>query len=317
MLGRVLIPLGALCCLMPQVSSGAALLLGAALAIFLGNPYQETHPDKVKKLTTLLLQSAVIGLGAAMNLAVVASVGASGIGYTAAGIALTLALGFALGRLFKTSRDTSVLVSVGTAICGGSAIAAVAPVLRAKNEDVTVSLGVVFLLNSVALWAFPPLGHAFELTQHQFGLLSALAIHDTSSVVGASLSYGQEAMVTATTVKLARALWIVPVSLFIGWLVSRSEQASTGPVKAKKPWFILGFLIMAALVTYVPVLQPTGAVVNSIAKRLLVVSLFLIGASLTRATLKKVGLKPLMLGVSLWIVVASLTLAALKLDWIA
>ncbi|RYZ77172.1 MAG: putative sulfate exporter family transporter [Proteobacteria bacterium] len=307
-------PLGALICLLPQISSGIALFLGVAIALTLGNPYLTSS----KKLTTYLLQISVVGLGAGMNLNIVASVGLKGIGYTVIGIVLILALGFALGKFLKTERDTSILITVGTAICGGSAIAAVAPALRAKSQDVTVALGVVFILNSVALFIFPPLGHHFALSQHQFGLWSALAIHDTSSVVGASLAYGAEAMQTATTVKLARALWIVPVSLGIGWLAARTRNIDErGEVKAKKPWFILGFLIAAALVTYVPTLAPAGEVVNLIAKRLLVVTLFLIGASLTRETVKQVGPKPLIQGVALWIIAASATLLALKLDWIA
>lgn len=316
--------IGAAVCLLPQVSSGTALFLGVAIALTLGNPYL----TRSKKITTYLLQASVVGLGAGMNLNVVASVGLKGIGYTVIGIVLTLALGLLLGRFLKTDKDTSILITVGTAICGGSAIAAVAPVLRAKSHEVTVALGVVFVLNSVALFVFPPLGHFFALTQHQFGLWSALAIHDTSSVVGASLAYGAEAMQTATTVKLARALWIVPVSLGIGLIVGRQasrREASvqgeskkvTEPVKAKKPWFILGFLLAAALVTFVPSLAPAGAVVNLVAKRALVVTLFLIGASLTRETVKQVGPKPMIQGVVLWVVVASATLLALKLDWIA
>lgn len=312
MLGQFLIPAAALLCLLPFISSGIALFLGAALALTVGNPYLRT----TKKFTTYLLQASVVGLGAGMNLEIVASVGVKGIGYTLTGIALTLAIGTLIGRALKVEPETSTLVTVGTAICGGSAIAAVAPAIRAKSNSMTVALGVVFVLNSVALFLFPPLGHALNLTQHQFGLWAALAIHDTSSVVGASLAYGNEAMLTAMTVKLARALWIVPVSFGYGWLATRKGGGESA-VKAKKPWFILGFLIAAALVTYVPSLQSVGLVINTVAKRTLVVTLFLIGASLTRETLKEVGVKPLIQGVALWLIAASATLLALKLDWIA
>jgi uncharacterized integral membrane protein (TIGR00698 family) len=237
-------------------------------------------------------------------------VGLQGIGYTVVGISTTLLLGYLVGKILKTESDTSVLISVGTAICGGSAIAAVAPVIRAKHQSVSVALGTIFILNAVALFVFPPLGHFFSLSEHQFGLWSALAIHDTSSVVGASMQYGAEALQTGTTVKLARALWIVPVAFVIG-LIYAKKNKEAGAAKGKKPWFILGFLIAAALVTFIPELQAAGHIVESIAKRCLVVTLFLIGSSLTRETLKSVGPKPFFQGVLVWLTVASLTLGAI------
>jgi len=310
-MARILIPLLALLCLAPFVSSAAGLFLGVAVALFLGNPYLA----QTRKITHTLLSAAVVGMGAGMNLHVITAVGLQGLGYTVVGLALSLTAGFFLGKILKTDQDTSILITVGTAICGGSAIAAVAPVLRAKHQHVSVALGTVFVLNATALLLFPFLGHLLHLSQHQFGLWSALAIHDTSSVVGASMQYGAEALQVGTTVKLARALWIIPVAFGIGFWqakkVSSQEKAQT-----KKPWFILGFVAMAALVTWLPELQTAGSWVNTAAKRLLVVTLFLIGASLTRETLRSVGIKPFLQGVFLWILVAGGTLTAIHWGWI-
>lgn len=311
MLARILFPLAGLLCLAPFISSGTALFIGVALALIFGNPYL----DLARKFTHRLLAISVVGMGFGMDLAVIGRVGLQGIGYTIAGISLTLTLGYFIGKLLKTDRNVSILVSVGTAICGGSAIAAVAPVIRAKSHEVSVALGTVFVLNAVALFLFPPLGHYFELTQHQFGLWSALAIHDTSSVVGASLQYGAEALQIGTTVKLARALWIVPIAFVIGWIVSRNQEAGAAG-KGKKPWFILGFILAAALVTWVPILQPAGHVIESIAKRLLVLTLFLIGSGLTRETLRSVGARPFFQGVLLWMIAASATFGAIEAGWI-
>lgn len=311
MLPQILFPVVGLLCLAPFISSGAALFLGVALALIFGNPFL----DLTRKFTHRLLAISVVGMGFGMDLAVIGKVGAQGIGYTIVGIFVTLTLGYFLGKILRTDRNVSILVSVGTAICGGSAIAAVAPVIRAKSHEVSVALGTVFVLNAVALFLFPPLGHFFEMTQTQFGLWSALAIHDTSSVVGASLQYGPEALQIGTTVKLARALWIVPIAFAIGLVVSRKEEAGAAG-KGKKPWFILGFILAAALVTWVPVLQPAGHVVETVAKRLLVLTLFLIGSGLTRETLRSVGARPFFQGVLLWIFAASATLGAIELGWI-
>jgi uncharacterized integral membrane protein (TIGR00698 family) len=308
-LGHVLLPLGAILSLTPWLSSGTALLLGVALALAVGNPYLTL----TKRYTTLLLQIAVVGLGAGMNLIVVGKVGAQGI----VGIFLALILGTAIGRLFRVGENTSILISVGTAICGGSAIAAVSPVLRAKSNEVSVALGTVFLLNAVALLIFPPIGHHFTLSETQFGLWCALAIHDTSSVVGASLQYGAHAMEVATTVKLARALWIVPVAFAIGLLRSKKDTNSHAAGKAKRPWFILGFLLAAALVTYVPALGPIGHEVEWAAKKIMVLTLFLIGASLTRDTLRAVGIRPFFQGLLLWILMAAGSLGAILGGWVA
>lgn len=310
----ILFPIFALLTLTPYVSSGVALLGGVLFAVFLGNPYAE----QTRKYTHNLLSLSVIGLGAGMNLIVVGQVGLAGIGYTVIGIASALILGTILGKLLKINPETSLLISAGTAICGGSAIAAISPVIRAKPQEVSISLGTVFILNAVALFIFPLIGHHFSLSETQFGMWAALAIHDTSSVVGASMQYGAHALQVGTTVKLARALWIVPVSFGIGLLWARKNKAADASAagKAKKPWFILGFLIMAALVTWIPALQEPGHVIEGIAKRLLVLTLFFIGSNLTKETLKSVGIKPFVQGLGLWIVIASCTLGAILAGWI-
>jgi len=308
-LAHYLLPLGAALALLPFSSAAAALLAGTVLALALGNPYQQL----TRRWTHGLLALSVVGLGAGMNLRTVARAGLHGLGYTVLSIGFTLSLGLWLARRFGVNRDTGLLVTVGTAICGGSAIAAVAPVIQAEEHDVTVALATVFLLNAVALFLFPPVGHALGLSQDGFGLWSALAIHDTSSVVGAGLAYGPRALEVATTVKLARALWIVPVSLGLGALWNRRVPAGSGPrAKARKPWFILGFLVAAALATYVPVLHAPGQLLARVAKQGLVLTLFLIGANLTRAALRKVGPRPFVLGVSLWLVVSVVSVLAIR-----
>lgn len=308
-IAHYLLPLAALLTLTPWVASGGALVLGLLVALMFGNPYAV----QAKNLTHRLLALSVVGLGAGMNLGIVAHVGLQGIGYTVIGIATAILLGTILGKLLKTEKDTSLLITIGTAICGGSAIAAVAPVIKAKHHEVSVSLGTVFMLNAAALFIFPFIGHQLQLEQNQFGLWSALAIHDTSSVVGATLQYGAQALEVGTTVKLARALWIIPVAIVIGILRARKNQAhpEAAAGKAKKPWFILGFLIAAGLVTWMPSLVPYGHQVEAVAKKLMVLTLFLIGSSLTRETIRSVGIKPFVQGVILWIMMASLSLAAI------
>jgi uncharacterized integral membrane protein (TIGR00698 family) len=319
-MAKPLIALLATLCLVPDVPAlgwraiptWGALLLGVAVTLGLGNPWAEP----TKTLTPRLLALSVMGLGAAMDLRTVAVVGLQGFGYTVVGITGTLALGALLGRALAVRRATGILVSVGTAICGGSAIAAAAPVIGAEPEDTSAALGIVFLLNATALLLFPFLGHRLGLSQRAFGLWAALAIHDTSSVVGASASYGPEALVVATTTKLVRALWIVPVTLALGALVSRSMTETPEKPKARRPWFILGFLAAAALVTLLPALRPAGAAVASAAQRLLVLTLFLLGLGLSRAAVARVGARPFLLGISLWALVGSATLGALLLGWI-
>lgn len=310
--GHILLPLAAILVLHPRVSAAMALGLGVFLAVVFGNPYK----DRTCSWTHRLLQLSVVALGAGIDLRQVAQAGLSGLGYTAVGIAATLLGGALLGRLLRVPRDTGLLITVGTAICGGSAIAAVAPVVRAKDDEVSVALATVFLLNSVALLIFPPIGHLLQLPEMSFGLWAAVAIHDTSSVVGAALAYGPQALTLATTVKLARALWIIPLAVGIAAVRAQKARKDAGGGAAppiKRPWFILGFLLAAALFTYLPALQPASAYVTFAAKRGLVLTLLLIGANLSLPALRAVGPRPLLLGLSLWVLVASTSLAVIVL----
>jgi uncharacterized integral membrane protein (TIGR00698 family) len=311
--GRWMVPVAAVACLLPQVPAAAALLIGITVAVTVGNPWL-AH---TKRFTPRLLAASVVGLGAGMNLFQMKNAGTAGIGYTVVSIVLTFAIGTLLGRWVRTRSTTSLLITAGTAICGGSAIAALAPAVHAPDEDVSVSLGTVFILNAVALVVFPWIGHRLGLTQSQFGIWSALAIHDTSSVVGATLQYGREALQVGTTVKLTRALWIVPVTLIVGYLRTKQTQGGhSARGRTKRPWFILGFVLMAALMTWLPVLRPTGHEIEAVSKRLLVVTLFLIGTNLTAGTIRRVGVRPFAQGVLLWAIVATATLGAIELGWI-
>ena len=293
-----------------DMSAGLAVLSGVALSLIFHNPF----PEVTKKIAATLMTWSVVGLGFGMNLIVVAKVGAHGIGYTLLSISLCALLGLSLGYVLKNKRDTSVLITFGTAICGASTIAAIAPTIRAKHHEITVALAIIFMLNAVALFVFPPIGHLLHLSQEQFGLWSALAIHDTSSVVGATLQYGDEALNVGTTVKLARALWIVPLTIIIGFYYSRMifhKEESHMQGKAKKPWFILGFLLAAASVTWIPFLKQPGLIIREVAEQALVVTLFCIGANLSRDTIKTVGIKPFVQGILLWVMMGMLTLLAI------
>lgn len=293
-------------CLSPYGSPPIALALGLVIAFSIGSPF----PQLNGKPTKYLLQTSVVLLGFGMNLAAVYKAGKDGILFTIATIFGTLILGYLVGRALKVESKTSSLISSGTAICGGSAIAAVAPAIDAESEQISVSLGTVFVLNSIALFIFPVIGHLLNMSQGQFGVWSAIAIHDTSSVVGASGTYGAEALAIATTVKLARALWIAPVALLFAYLY----RDKSGAVKAKIaiPWFIFLFLAATVVRTYSPAaVEPSifDAIVN-LAKAGMTITLFLIGASLSRATLRKVGVRPLVQGVLLWIVISFVSLYA-------
>ena len=291
-------------CLM--ISPPAALALGLILAFTIGNPF----PSETKKTTKYLLQVSVVLLGFGMNLASVVKAGKDGILFTIATIFGTLVLGFLIGKLLKINDKISALISSGTAICGGSAIAAVAPAIDADADETSVSLGTVFILNSVALFVFPIIGHSLNLTENQFGVWSAIAIHDTSSVVGAAAKYGDEALRIATTVKLARALWIAPVALLFAFIYRAKD--SEKKTKIAIPWFIFLFLLATVIRTYTPAEVPPSifdSLVN-LAKAGLTVTLFLIGASLSRETLKNVGIKPLIQGVLLWLVISLVSLWA-------
>jgi uncharacterized integral membrane protein (TIGR00698 family) len=314
-LAKLVVPVAALAVLWPAVEAPYALGAGIVLGLSLGDPW----PARTKQLAPGLLATAVVGLGAGMDLGVVARVGVRGIGYTAFGIAAAFGLGALLRRLLRVERDIATLVTVGTAICGGSAIAAVSPAIGADDRETSVALIAVFVLNAIALVIFPPIGHALGLSQAQFGLWSALAIHDTSSVVGAATSYGAQAAEIATSAKLARALWIVPVTFAIAAWRSRSRSADDTGAKAnpKKPWFILGFIAVAAAVTYVPGLRAAGTDVAFGAKRLLALTLFVIGLRLSRPALRAIGARPLILAVILWLALAAGSLAAIHAGWIA
>jgi len=291
-------------CLLLPVTPALALAGGAALALGLGHG----RGAATLRWTRRLLPASVVGLGAGMDVRVVARVGLHGLGYTVIGIVATLTLGRWLGRRLRLPARPALLVSIGTAICGGSAIAAVAPVVQADPEETSLALATVFLLNGVALFLFPPIGHALGLSQSSFGLWAALAIHDTSSVVGAALAFGPTALATATAVKLARALWIAPATAVLGW--------RSGRRRAKVPPFIVGFLAAAALGTFVAPLHAAGALVAAGARRLLVATLFLVGAGLSRAALRESGVRPLVHGVLLWMVVGGGTLFAVARGWI-
>jgi uncharacterized integral membrane protein (TIGR00698 family) len=287
--------------LSPPLALAAGLVYGLTLA----HPY---HLE-ARRLSKFLLQASVVGLGFGMNLADVLKVGRSGFLYTACSITGAMLLGLAIGRWLQVERTSSFLITVGTAICGGSAIAAVGPISNATEEEMAVSLGTVFVLNSIALLLFPPLGWALHLSQTQFGLWSALAIHDTSSVVGATAKYGAVALEVGTTVKLARALWIVPVSVLTSIFMKSKSRIQW-------PWFIGLFCLAAMAKTYVPSFGAAYPVLSHLGKLGLTATLFLIGTGLSRSTLRQVGVRPLLQGVLLWAIVAAGSLLLVLKGWI-
>jgi uncharacterized integral membrane protein (TIGR00698 family) len=287
------------------LSPPLALLGGLVYGLALAHPY---HAES-RNLAKFLLQASVVGLGFGMNLHEVVQVGRSGFVYTALSITLAMLLGLGLGYLIQVSKKASFLISAGTAICGGSAIAAVGPIADANEEEMAVSLGAVFILNSIALFLFPLVGAGLHLSQTQFGLWSALAIHDTSSVVGATSKYGATALAVGTTVKLARALWIVPLSIATAFLLKSKA-------KIQWPWFILFFCLAALFSTLLPSLSPVSLTLSHLGRIGLTVTLFLIGTGLNKETLKNVGLRPLLQGLALWIVVGTCTLGLILTNWI-
>ena len=272
-----------------------ALFLGLVYALLCGQAYPKFNKVASKKL----LQYAVIGLGFGMNLHASLASGKEGMIFTVVSVVGTMLVGMLIGyKLLKVDKSTSYLISSGTAICGGSAIAAVGPVIKAKDSEMSVALATVFVLNAVALFVFPVLGHWLGLTQQQFGMWAAIAIHDTSSVVGAGAAYGEEALQVATTIKLTRALWIIPLALVTAIIFKNKEN------KISIPWFILWFVVAILINTYVlPDFPQVGKIISMIARKVLVLIMFFIGASLTRSTLKSIGFKPLIQGVILWLVV--------------
>lgn len=287
-----------LLCLTPLISSPIALVLGFALAALGMVPKQLDLSTITKKA----LAYSIIGLGFGINLDTAIEATREGFGIIVSSIFCTLAFGFLLTKTLKINDKTGYLISAGTAICGGSAIAAVAPAINAKNDQTSLALATVFILNSVALFVFPVIGHLLEMSQHAFGVWSAIAIHDTSSVVGAASAYGDEALITATTLKLARALWIIPVA-FISALLFKG-----GNKKITVPYFIL-FYCLAILVAYVlPDYQVVYQSIFNVSKRVLVMCLFMIGAGITIQKVKEAGVKPLLLGVILWMTISSASL---------
>lgn len=291
---KVLFVICMVLCILGYVSSPVALVGGFLFTYFFGNPFLTLN----SKAVNWLLKIAVVGLGFGMNLKETLTAGKDGFLLTVFSIVATLVLGYLLGRLLKMNRKSSHLISSGTAICGGSAIAAVAPVINASQKDISISLGVIFLLNSIALIIFPPLGHLFELDQQQFGLWCAIAIHDTSSVVGAAYTFGEEALKVATTVKLARALWIIPLSLFSVFLFKGKGKS------VKIPYFIFLFILAIILNSYLPIPEVLTKGITSVSKSLLVLTLFLIGAGLSLEKIKSAGWKPMILGFSLWVFIS-------------
>lgn len=292
LIALILLPLDMLG--LPLISAPFALLLGLIFAFTMQNPY----PKFNKKTSKYLLQVAVVCLGFNMNLQESLKSGSEGMLFTVVSVVGVMCLGVLLGYWMRINRKTAYLISSGTAICGGSAIAAVGPVLKADENEMAVSLGVIFILNSIALFIFPPLGHFFEMTQEQFGTWAAIAIHDTSSVVGAGEIYGDTAMKTATLIKLTRALWIIPLAL-VTMVLFRDKQS-----KISIPWFIFLFVLAMVANTYLPLPEAFIQVMVWIARRGMVVTLFLIGASLSIASIKNVGVRPLLQAVLLWVLIS-------------
>lgn len=297
---EVIFLLAVVLCLSPLISPPIALLMGLIIAQFIGHPYLHLN----HKATHILLQVSVVGLGFGMNVTSALKAGKEGILFTIVSIIGTLVIGFFMGKFLKIEKKTSYLISAGTAICGGSAIAAISPVIKAEEKQISVALGTIFILNSAALFLFPFIGHQLNLSQSQFGMWCAIAIHDTSSVVGAASKYGPQALEIATTVKLARALWIIPVA-FLSTFIFKNKDS-----KIKIPYFIGLFVLAMIANTYIPFVQQYNHYLTNSAKAGLTLTLFLIGCGLNRKTISSVGFKPLIQGVILWVIIATAALWA-------
>lgn len=276
-----------------NISPAIALFIGLVYALIFKNPY----PKFNKKTSKYLLQASVVGLGFSMNVNESLKSGSDGMLFTIASVFGVMIIGVLIGHWLNINRKTSYLISSGTAICGGSAIAAVGPVVKANENEMAVSLGVIFILNAIALFIFPPLGHYFDLTETQFGTWAAIAIHDTSSVVGAGEAFGPTALHTATLIKLTRALWIIPLAL-ITMLIFRDKTK-----KISIPWFIFLFIIAMIINTYCNIPYEVSKTLAWLSKKGLILTLFLIGASLSISSIKNVGVKPLLLAIALWIII--------------
>ena len=285
-------------CLSPLISPPIALLMGLIIAQFIGHPYLNLN----HKATHILLQVSVVGLGFGMNVNSALKAGKEGFIFTIVSIIGTIVIGYFLGKALKIEEKISFLIATGTAICGGSAIAAISPVIKANEKQISVALGTIFILNSVALVLFPIIGHYLNLSESQFGLWCAIAIHDTSSVVGAAGKYGAHALEVATTVKLARALWIIPIALLSTFVFKNKET------KIKIPYFIGLFILAMIANTYIPIVQDFSHYITSFAKATLTLTLFLIGCGLSRKVLTSVGYRPLLQGITLWIIISISTL---------
>jgi uncharacterized integral membrane protein (TIGR00698 family) len=306
---KIVFFLGLLIAASGLVSPPVALVAGIAYGFAVVHPLRR----EASTLAKLLLQSSVVLLGFGMNLNQVVHAGKSGFLYTAVSITSAVGLGLLLGKMLRVKGKASYLITMGTAICGGSAIAALAPIMEANEEEISISMGTVFLLNSVALLVFPAVGWWLHLSQNQFGLWAALAIHDTSSVVGATAKYGPQALMIGTTVKLARALWIVPISLLTASMMGRAGKTmgTAHQAKVRVPWFIFLFILASVASTYLVRFAPAYGAMNHLGKVGLTATLFLIGTSLSKGTLRQVGFRPLLQGVVLWIVVGCASLAAI------
>ena len=284
--------------------------MALSLGILFGLSFSHPYINESRGIARTLLQSSVVALGFGMNLHEVLKAGRSGFIYTALGISFALLAGLALGKLLQVRGNSSILITAGTAICGGSAIAAIGPILQANEEEMAVSLGTIFVLNSIALLIFPAIGNALHLSQSQFGLWAALAIHDTSSVVGAATKYGPQALVIGTTVKLARALWIVPFALATA-AIKHSRS------RLQFPWFI-GFFVLAAVInTYLLALTSLNKSLFTLGRLGLTATLFLIGSGISRSTVKEVGWRPLLLGILLWLAVGLSSLYFIRTGFIS
>ena len=287
------------------VTPPVVLFIGLVFALLCGQAYPTFNQNVSKKL----LQYSIIGLGFGMNLQASLASGREGMLFTIISVVGTLLIGMFIGcKVLKLNRNTSYLISSGTAICGGSAIAAVGPIIKAKDTDMSMALATVFILNAIGLFLFPILGHWLGLSQQEFGTWAAIAIHDTSSVVGAGAAYGEEALQVATTIKLTRALWIIPLALVTS-VIFRSEGK-----KISVPWFILFFIVAMLINTYLLADYPeTGKFIAGIARKGLIITMFFIGASLSVDVIKSVGIRPLLQGILLWIIISAASLAYILL----
>lgn len=300
-ISKILFFIGIGFCLFSFISPAISLFLGLTLGFTIGNPYK----IKSSQISKYLLQFSVVGLGFGMNLYSALESGSEGMFFTIFSVTGVLALGYFLGKWMPIDSKIAYLISSGTSICGGSAIAAVAPIVKADSNQLSVSLGTIFILNAVALFIFPPIGRFLQLSQEQFGLWAAIAIHDTSSVVGAGSAYGDKALEVATMVKLTRALWIIPLAIVTTFFFKQKN------VKTKVPWFIIFFILAMTANTFLslPLILTSSLVL--IAKKGMTITLFLIGSGLSVKVLRSVGVKPLILGITLWIFIGAISLLAI------